>query len=128
MASEEEFKIAQEERLKDSNLFELFEKYIANSLRAAKKELEREIFTGRQEEELKELQNQFPKETNEEEDNWAHRSVSMRCGSCMVFVKKKGLITGLGRCRRNAPTLGGWPAVFESDWCGAHKLDENAII
>jgi len=33
----------------------------------------------------------------------------------------------LGRCRRNAPTMKGWPAIFEGDWCGDHKLDENKI-
>ena len=33
----------------------------------------------------------------------------------------------LGRCRRHAPTMGGFPAVFEQDWCGDHKLDENKI-
>jgi len=31
----------------------------------------------------------------------------------------------LGRCRRHAPTMNGYPATFESDWCGDHKLDEN---
>jgi hypothetical protein len=33
----------------------------------------------------------------------------------------------LGRCRRHAPTVAGWPAIFEQDWCGDHKLDENKI-
>jgi hypothetical protein len=33
----------------------------------------------------------------------------------------------LGRCRRHAPTMNGYPAVFEDDWCGDHKLDENKI-
>ena len=46
----------------------------------------------------------------------------MRCRSCMWFVLKK---TPLGRCRMHAPTIKGWPAVFESDWCGDHKLDED---
>jgi len=31
----------------------------------------------------------------------------------------------LGRCRRHAPTMSGHPAVYQSDWCGDHKLDEN---
>jgi hypothetical protein len=31
----------------------------------------------------------------------------------------------LGRCRRHAPTMSGYPAVFEADWCGDHKLDEQ---
>jgi len=65
-----------------------------------------------------------------EEDKWAHRSKRMRCGSCMWFVAKQSEIAKpigetLGRCRRHAPTLGGWVAVFETDWCGDHKLDEN---
>jgi hypothetical protein len=33
----------------------------------------------------------------------------------------------LGRCRRHAPTMGGYPAVFVSDWCGDHRLDENKL-
>jgi hypothetical protein len=34
---------------------------------------------------------------------------------------------GLGRCRRHAPTMNGFPATFEADWCGDHKLDEAKI-
>lgn len=33
----------------------------------------------------------------------------------------------IGRCRRHAPTMNGYPVVFASDWCGDHKLDENAL-
>jgi len=33
----------------------------------------------------------------------------------------------LGRCRRHAPTMSGWPANFDQDWCGDHKLDENRV-
>jgi hypothetical protein len=58
-------------------------------------------------------------------DPWEHRSKYMSCKTCMWFVAKKGSIAGLGRCRRHAPTLGGYPAVYESDWCGDHKIDEN---
>jgi hypothetical protein len=66
-------------------------------------------------------------------DPWEHRSSRMLCASCMWFVEKKipGLQapTGpegpLGRCRRHAPTLAGYPAVWSSDWCGDHKLDER---
>lgn len=32
-----------------------------------------------------------------------------------------------GRCRRHAPTMSGFPAVFGHDWCGDHKLDETKI-
>jgi hypothetical protein len=47
----------------------------------------------------------------------------------MYFVPKwkDGKPIILGRCRRNAPTMKGFPAVFESDWCGEHKLNENTI-
>ena len=58
------------------------------------------------------------------DDNWAHRSESMRCLTCMWFVQKTEV---LGRCRRRAPTMSGYPAVFRTDWCGDHKLDENKI-
>jgi hypothetical protein len=33
----------------------------------------------------------------------------------------------VGRCRRHAPTMSGYPAVFEDDWCGDHKVDETKI-
>ena len=32
-----------------------------------------------------------------------------------------------GRCRKRSPTLDGWPAMFSTDWCGDHKLDETKI-
>lgn len=46
----------------------------------------------------------------------------MRCRSCMWFAQKGD--SALGRCRRHAPTMSGFPAVFLDDWCGDHKLDE----
>lgn len=64
-------------------------------------------------------------------DPWVHRSEGMRCRTCMFFVPKartRSVAPGepvLGRCRRHAPTMHGFPAVFETDWCGDHKLDEN---
>ena len=65
------------------------------------------------------------------EDNWAHRSQGMRCRSCMFFVVKKPDPSDergdFGRCRRHAPTMVGWPAIFGYDWCGDHKLDENKV-
>lgn len=69
------------------------------------------------------------------EDNWKHRSKSMLCKTCMFFIVKKkdkefeqgSNDNRLGRCRKNAPTISGWPAIFELDWCGNHKLDENKI-
>jgi hypothetical protein len=62
-------------------------------------------------------------------DPWAHRSVKMRCLTCMWFAPKGGVFTAqgeqLGRCRRRAPTMDGYPVVFQIDWCGDHKLDER---
>ena len=65
-------------------------------------------------------------------DPWAHRSEGMKCKTCMWFVRKErsawpAYMNVLGRCRRHAPTIGGWPTVFETDWCGDHKLDEGKI-
>jgi hypothetical protein len=61
-------------------------------------------------------------------DPWKHRSSGMTCATCMWYVEKAP--TGqrtriLGRCRRHAPTMNGYPVVFPADWCGDHKLDET---
>ena len=68
------------------------------------------------------------------EDNWKHRSAKMRCGSCMWFVEKVPILDGphkevgmFGRCRQSSPTIKGFPAVYGTDWCGDHKLDENKV-
>ena len=63
------------------------------------------------------------------EDPWAHRSAGMKCASCMWFVIKSAAdrLTMIGRCRRHAPTMNGYPAVFMHDWCGDHKIDENKV-
>ena len=63
-------------------------------------------------------------------DPWAHRSAGMKCRTCMWFARKEsdaptGDRGAVGRCRRHAPTMNGYPVVFETDWCGDHKLDEN---
>jgi hypothetical protein len=55
-------------------------------------------------------------------DPWQNRSAGMRCETCIWFVLKKG---NVGRCRRHAPTMNGYPVTFINDWCGDHKLDEN---
>lgn len=55
-------------------------------------------------------------------DPWQHRSQHMRCSTCMWFALKAGTI---GRCRRHAPSLHGFPVVKEADWCGDHRLDET---
>jgi hypothetical protein len=55
-------------------------------------------------------------------DPWVHRSARMKCETCMWYAPKKN---DIGRCRRHAPTLNGYPVVIGSaDWCGDHKLDE----
>jgi hypothetical protein len=67
-------------------------------------------------------------------DQWKHRSEHMRCATCMWFVEKplkdemapRDAKT-VGRCRRHAPTMGGFPVVFQGDWCGDHKLDEEKV-
>jgi len=70
---------------------------------------------------------------NDKDDNWQHRSERMRCSTCMWWVKKSSLsenpTTGaeIGRCRKGAPTMCGWPVLFATDWCGQHKLDETKI-
>lgn len=63
-------------------------------------------------------------------DPWAHRSAGMRCMTCMWFVAKqsnglKARQHEVGRCRRHAPSMGGYPVVLAADWCGDHRLDEN---
>ena len=58
-------------------------------------------------------------------DPWEHRSKGMVCATCMWCVMKG--TSKLGRCRRHAPTMNGYPAVFENDWCGDHKLDETKL-
>jgi hypothetical protein len=62
-------------------------------------------------------------------DPWAHRADGMKCKTCMWFVPKSGdkPAYDLGRCRRHAPTMNGYPVVFVNDWCGDHKVDENKI-
>lgn len=65
-------------------------------------------------------------------DPWKHRSKGMCCKTCMWSVIKepkegKVVEAKLGRCRRRAPTMSGYPAIFETDWCGDHKLDENKL-
>lgn len=67
-------------------------------------------------------------------DPWAHRSSGMRCRTCMFFVPKAlphdREVTkngALGRCRRHAPTMSGYPAVYTMDWCGDHKVDEAKL-
>lgn len=75
-------------------------------------------------------------------DNWKHRSKEMTCGSCMWFVEKRVSVNKpepeitsservergrVGRCRKHAPTMNGFPVVWQGDWCGDHKLDETKV-
>lgn len=64
------------------------------------------------------------------QDNWKNRSEGMRCKSCIWFVPKedKAGTINLGRCRKHAPTMGGFPVMFVNDWCGEHRLDENSYL
>lgn len=61
-------------------------------------------------------------------DPWAQRNKGMRCMTCVWFAPKELATLGtskVGRCRRHAPTMGGFPVVYLADWCGDHRLDEN---
>ena len=67
-----------------------------------------------------------------EKDTWKHRSIGIRCGTCWAFVPKSTAVIQredhiIGRCRRNAPTMKGFPVVFSHDWCLEHKLDEEQL-
>jgi hypothetical protein len=65
----------------------------------------------------------------EKVDNWKNRSAAMRCASCIHYVPKsvEGVVMSVGRCRKHAPSLNGWPVVFTLDWCGDHKLNEESL-
>jgi len=63
-------------------------------------------------------------------DPWKHRSKGMVCDTCIWFVPKALATLGnskIGRCRRHAPTMNGYPVVYMTDWCGDHRLDENKV-
>jgi hypothetical protein len=75
-----------------------------------------------------EAKNLYP-EQKRIEDPWKHRSKGMVCDTCIWFVPKERTtslgLSNIGRCRRHAPTMGGYPVVYMTDWCGDHRLDEN---
>lgn len=60
------------------------------------------------------------------EDNWSNQ-ITFHCNTCMFYVPKDE--SAIGRCRRHSPDNSGWPVVFDSDWCGDHKMasDTNSI-
>jgi hypothetical protein len=71
-------------------------------------------------------------------DPWMNRSKGLRCKTCIWYVEKQPQRIGtsdsdvnpllvVGRCRRHAPTMNGYPVVFVHDWCGDHRLDENKL-
>lgn len=83
---------------------------------------------------LQDQEMKFIPESREEatrtQDNWVDRNLRMVCDKCIYFVEKKtGQIQRadhvIGRCRRHAPTMSGWPVMYSSDWCGEYKIDEN---
>lgn len=56
------------------------------------------------------------------EKRWDHVT-GLCCATCMHFSPKTKEI---GRCRRHAPTMGGFPVVYAAtDWCGDHKIGTN---
>lgn len=52
-------------------------------------------------------------------DQWSEQATFI-CVCCLHFVEKEG--QEVGRCRRHAPTMSGFPIVYPTDWCGDHKL------
>ena len=57
-------------------------------------------------------------------DKW-DRKTDFNCDSCMFYVPKT---EKSGRCRRNAPTMKGFPVVYgDADWCGEHKIGSNPV-
>jgi hypothetical protein len=69
-------------------------------------------------------------------DPWAQRNKGMKCMTCIWFVLKQRIGTSnsdinalaqVGRCRRHAPTMNGYPVVYMTDWCGDHRVDENKV-
>jgi len=57
-------------------------------------------------------------------DNWASRATGMVCNTCVHFIIKANKV---GRCRRHAPTMTGFPVVYTTDFCGDHRLDEQKV-
>lgn len=60
-------------------------------------------------------------------DKW-DRKTNFNCESCRYYVPKKAYGDNQGACRRNAPTLKGYPVVYgNADWCGEHKIGSNPV-
>ncbi len=71
---------------------------------------------------LKTKEKEMSNATNK--DNWKDKATGMVCSTCTNYAPKNEYI---GRCRRNAPTMNGFPAVFPSDWCGDHKMNDALV-
>lgn len=55
-------------------------------------------------------------------DKW-DRKTDFCCASCAYYAPKN---PGIGRCRRHAPTMAGYPVVYPyNDWCGDHRVGDN---
>ena len=52
-------------------------------------------------------------------DNWENREMFI-CKTCMHYINT--------RCRKHAPTLSGFPAVYLTDWCGDHKITKQILF
>jgi hypothetical protein len=86
---------------------------------------------------LDDIRRAFAEPTVGNKDPWKHRSIGMLCRTCMFYVQKQlrsdelpeemSIKHKVGRCRRHAPTMNGYPVCFEDDWCGDHKLDEMKV-
>jgi hypothetical protein len=61
-------------------------------------------------------------------DNWANLNTYV-CETCRFYFEKAkaGKTGSIGRCRRHAPTMDGFPVVYSADVCGDHKLDHNKL-
>ena len=64
---------------------------------------------------------------NNSNDNWKDRQTKYTCKTCMWFVTHEGYKI-FGRCRKNAPTIHGYPPVYFTDWCGNYRPDEKKMI
>jgi len=76
------------------------------------------------------METQAEKQIGSQRDPWEHRASCMLCRTCMFYALKKSnvaVLRNVGRCRRHAPSMNGYPVVFEHDWCGDHKLDETKL-
>jgi hypothetical protein len=57
----------------------------------------------------------------------------VRCVSCVFFQPllhsdvKEGDQIRLGKCRKNAPTVAGFPQVLPYEFCGEHRLDAEKL-